>query len=837
MGRSDSMHVSQEALWSTTVASCQATLSLLTLYESEDFALVNSALLSLRQLVSLGSNFEHMKTVQKTLQPITEKKKSREIKGLASEPNENWKVIDHSEIHIPIGGTDFITAKVIDTVPRLEAIIPILNKAKKIAIDCEFLGEKNKTPEVKCIQVAPSDRIGYNILVDRIGVKNVRGLVGRILTSPKVQRLGWAFNADAKAMERLFDVTMGSTLDLQAKLRDIEGETMNLGSAVHKYAKNWAGYQRFHEAKSLSATFHFTGKECVWLQYPLPPAALVYSIFDVVSLFALDEATTLHLTQVSHFWPRCTMLFSKGKGNKSSQNASSKAAQVDSMEEFEFDPQDEEFLALPREKSIPSSQDDVKYMDELNLAVQLSLQESERMKKKDDKRNEKAPTVGDHDSKRKSKILSEERKSITKAVITKNMSKSDTKSSPRPKKGDLVKKDEEEEEDDHGTVTHYNLSSSTNTTAKDEDTTTWDTDSKQKDILKDVQGLNEEEEIEMWKGFAMQQWKNGEDVTLEETSRGNQWQSPTPRSSPKDPKQLTGESRSPHTAGSPRPSPNKREKFQNDTKKRHKPQSNGNIARDESSSSGESADRVPTAKIRSPVINLHPVILQKNQAVSEDNYESDMPLDDDTLLHLHTINSPERLKNLKFANANKALTSTVVIIGHFQMTASKQKKLQAIQLLTESNDVYTILLNSAVPNPNALQGSLLEYVLTASTIRRVSWDFDELAKHIESRLMIKPGKTLCLKPRLESLNPEVTLDIAVNFLLGQWKQKDLYVSLHEDKTKLKEKFVNHWAKELPPYQVIKAGVIECKAMEDMSHVDMFSDDKISDSDFWNSMST
>jgi hypothetical protein len=89
---------------------------------------------------------------------------------------------------------------------------------------------------------------------------------------------------------------------------------------------------------------------------------------------------------------------------------------------------------------------------------------------------------------------------------------------------------------------------------------------------------------------------------------------------------------------------------------------------------------------------------------------------------------------------------------------------------------------------------------------------------------------------MESLSPKVTLDNAVHFLLSHWKQMDLYVSLHEDKAKLKGKFVDHWAKELPPYQVIKAGVIECKAIEDMSRVDMFSDDKIADSDFWNSMS-
>ncbi|KAI8579299.1 hypothetical protein K450DRAFT_242555 [Umbelopsis ramanniana AG] len=831
MSRSGSMHVPQKVLWSTAMTSCQATLSLLTLYEKEDYALVNSALHSLRQLVGLGSNFEHMKAVQKTHQPTTEKKKPREMKDRTFEPNENWHIVDRSEIHIPIGGSDFITAKVVDTAARLEAIIPILNNAKKIALDCEFLGEKNKTPEVKCIQVAPSDRIGYNILVDRIGVDIVRDLLGRILTSPKVHRIGWAFNTDASAMERLFDVTMGGALDLQAKLRDIEGETMNLGSAVHKYAKSWAGYQRFLEAKSLAASFHFTGKDCVWLQYPLAPAALVYSVFDVVSLFALDEATTLHLTLESHFWPRCTMLNQKGKGNKGSKSTSSAVAVVDSMEEFEFDPQDKEFLDFPREKPPSSSQEDVNYIDDLNLAVQLSLREAEKAKTTANKLNEVAPTVGDHDTKRKNKMTHEERKNISKAVNRKGQSKADAKFSTRQTQKEIV--DKKEEEDDHGTVTHYNLSSSSDTTTKD--AATWDTDSKKDDMLEDMQGLNEEEEIEMWKGFAMQQWKRGEDVTVDDTSRASQWQSPAPRSSPKDSKQLAGESRPPHVAGSPRLSTNKREKFQNDTKKRQKPQSNG--SRDEVSSSGESTDRVTPAKARSPVINMHPVLLQKSQALSEDNYESDMPLDDDSLLHLHTINSPERLKNLKFANANKALTSTVAILGHFQQTSSRKKKLHAIQLLTESDDVYTILLDSAVPNPNDLQGSLLEYVLTASTIRRVSWEFEELANHIERRLMIRPGRTLCLKPRMVALNPNITLQNAVNFLLGPWKQKDLYDILHGEKANLKGgKFVDYWAKDLPPYQIIKAGVIECKAIEDMSRVDMFSDGKICDSDFWDGMS-
>ncbi|KAH8552853.1 hypothetical protein BGW37DRAFT_274673 [Umbelopsis sp. PMI_123] len=831
---SDTIHISQRAHWSTAVSSCKTALALLSHYEKEDYALVNVALHSLRQLVGLGSNFEDMKKVLQPPPPATKKKKEREIKEIDLYTTQKWDIINHSEIHIPVGVNEFITAKVIDTVERLDAIIPVLTKAKKIAVDCEFLGEKHKSPEVKCIQVAPSDRIGYNILIDRIGADVIREKLSRVLSSPNINRIGWAFNADGTAMEKLFDMTIGSTLDLQAKMKDTEGETMNLGSAVQKYAKSWKGYHRFLEAKSLSASFHFTGKECVWIQYPLPPAALVYSIFDVVSLHALDDATSINLTRDSHFWPWCAMPGPRSRNNKTSKGTSSKAVLKDKLEEFEFDPEDEDFIKLPRKKPLLSQHEDEKFLDDLNLAVQLSLQEAEKPKTSEDNLTEPQPKVGGSDVETKSEVSRKGQKSISKAESLTRYSKSGGK--PKLKHDDSELVETNEEDDERGTVTHYNLSSSTtNTTMKGKENMLLATESKKNAFSADMQGLSEEEEIEMWKGFALQQWKNGVDVSLDQRGRGSQWQSPALRSSQKDVKlSLSSDSRSSNNTGSPRPS--KREKYQNDTKKKNKRQTNPSVVRDETLSSDESVGRDTPPKIRTPHINMHPIIIQKKQAVSEDNFESDMPLDDNTLLHLHTINSLQRLKAMKFGNANKALTSSVVILGHFQQTSSKHKKLHAIQLLTETDDVYTILLNSAVPNPNDVQGSLLEFILTASTVRRVSWEFEELAKHIQARLMITPGRTLCLKPRIEKMNPDVTLQIAMDHLLPSWPQANLYTELRNEKAALKtSKFIDYWAKDLPPYQVIKAGVIECRAIKDISLTDLFSSNNVSDSDYWDAM--
>lgn len=781
-----------------------------------------------------GSDFELMKTVQKVPSPTIGRKKAREVKGIDFDVNEKWDIIDESEIRIPIGDGRFITAKVVDNVQQLDAVVLVLEKADNIAIDCEFLGEKNKEPELKCIQLAPSDRIGYTILVDRIGADLVFSRLRRILTSPNVKRIGWAYHADAAAMERVFDSTLGRTLDLQVKLKDTAGETLNLASAVTQFAKSWEGYQRLIEAKSLAASFHFTGKDCVWLQYPLPPAALVYSVFDVVGLYALYQATSLDLTSPKHFWPNCKADLAKSKSGKASRSQPCKdSVATDSMEEFEFDPQDEDFLNFPRATPLPTSED-TKFMNDLNLAVQHSLQDAEWTEKKTELGN----SVTDI------RLTSNSKNAVEPLPLPQNPSNNDalenrkrllnsrSKSSSRKKTVEQEAKKTQEDED-LAPVTHYSLSSSTADTDKERWSHSSDSESKKKKYMAEVTTFNEEEEIEMWKDFAMQRWSKRKDVNVEELARSSQWQSPSPRVSPKDFKSSPKQDArmSPNKITKIRSADGKHDKSQTDLQKKHSDNNNGSLSRDEVVSSDELIGRTTPTAVRSPRANLHPVILQQNQAIVEDNFESDMPLEDGTVLQLHTINSPQRLETMKLTNANIALHSTMVIVGHYQQSGSRPKKLRALQILTVSNDAFTILLDSAIPNPNVLQSTLLWHILTASTIRRVAWEFAELAEHIEDRLGIRPGKTLCLSQNLQRLNPEITQTYASTHLMPNWPHKKLFDELQEDKAALKRgKFVDIWAKPLPPYQHIRAGVLECKAIADMSNLDIFQGKN--EADYW-----
>lgn len=832
----EAFQITQQELWSTTISNCSAALSLLAHYEKYDYALVNEALRSLRQLVGQGSNFDNMRTVTKVPSTTAIKRKTRELKSLSFNPKEHWKIINESEIQIPVEKGRYITAIAIDTAERLDAIIPILSKADKIAIDCEFLGEKNKEPEVKCIQLAPSDSIGYAVLVDRIGVDVIYDKLHRILNSPRVNRIGWAMQADAPALERLFDITLGHTLDLQVKLKDVAGETLNLASAVTQFAKSWDGYDRLIEAKSMASSFNFTGQECVWTQYPLPPAALVYSVFDVVGLYALYEATSLHLTLSKHYWPDCKIEGHKSKSSKSSRITASKSAvPTDSMEEFEFDPHDEDFIDFPRATPLSSIKEDKKYMDDLKLAVQLSLQDTNFtdvpaiIDNETDVKPKDAKEADDGTSKRKepeTSSISESRKG----------SNPGNKTSSRKKPIDNSVMDIDNDEEHKSPVHHYSLSSSSVGTDKGKKSSTSDTASKADSVQSEVTTVNEDEEIELWKGFAMQRWSMGEDVNVDESTRSTQWQSPAPRPSTKDFKSSPiQENRLNSKPSSPRSPGGRREKPHADSKKRnHRDNNNGSLSRDDAASSDDSQRHTTPVKLRGAQ-NLHPILIQKNQAIAEDNFESDMVLDDGAQLHLHTINTPQRLAAMKLTDANKALTSTIAIIGHFEETSnSKHKKLRAIQLLTESNDAFTILVDSAIPDPAAIRHSLFEHILTSSTIHRVAWDFKSLGEHIESRLGITPGKTFCLYQNLGRLSTDITLTAAITQLMNGWAQKALFAELQNEKaaTHKPGKFVDYWAKTLPPYQLIRAGILECKAIADLSHLDIFQ--SAIDADYWDS---
>lgn len=815
---SNNFQVAPHILWETTISACSTALSLLSYYENGNYGLVNAALRPLQQLIESGSNFEKMKQIERIPGPHQAHRKMRDVKRLQFNPNEKWDIIDTHEIHVPLATGEYISAKLIDTKEALDAIIPKLLQAERIAIDCEFLGEKKKVPEVKCIQLALSSRVGYTIAIDSIGSDIVLAKLHRILCSPSITRLGWAYFADALAMERLFDITIGRTLDLQAKLRDVGGQTYNLADAMTVYAKSWEGYERFMEAKNLSSTFHFTGKECVWLQQPLSPAALVYSVFDVVSLHALHDATSLDLTSSNHYWPECR------KASQAAKSSRSQATKIDEtedqLEEFEFDPNDEDFRQLPREMPLKISEEEKQYLGDLNKAVKLSLQ------------TEEVKSGQEISQRKKSKIKDKTSKSLSKPHDNEQLPKVDSRDTTRKgKKSHNWEKSTEQNNDlsnddeDELPITHYNLGPSHPQTPPGPEAPI------EKRVLHDSDQntdtpstFGEDETVEMWKGFALKQWSMKENVPIT-ADNSTHWQSPTPRSPAKEATMSPNmeAKQSPQVSG--RSPGGKRDKIYQSSNEK-----NGTSSNEDHTTSDERSTQAQLLKGK----NLHPVIIQKNQAISEDDYDSTLRLDDQSSLQLHIINSPKRLKEMKLTDANRALHSPIAILGQFQELSSKKKVLHAVQILTVTNDAYTILLDSAIPNPDAMKGTLLEHILTSPEIERVTWDFGLLAEHLDSRLGIKPGKTLCLSYKLASMTPDISFITAMNILKRDWIHMPMLYQLNHDRNMFskRKKFVDHWAKSLPPHQLIKEGVLELKGYLDMSSLAHFDSTNISAGDYW-----
>ncbi|KAG2174882.1 hypothetical protein INT43_005944 [Umbelopsis isabellina] len=816
--KSNNLQVAPHILWDTTISACSTALSLLCYYENGNYGLVNAALRPLQQLIELGSEFEKMKQIEKIPGPPQTHRKLRDVKRLQFDPNDKWDIINAHEIHVPLGKGEYISAILIDTEEALDAIIPDLLQAERIAIDCEFLGEKKKDPEVKCIQLAHSSRLGYTIAVDSIGSEIVLGKLQRILSSPSITRLGWAYFADARAMERLFDITIGRTLDLQAKLREVGGQTYNLADAMTTYAKSWDGYDRFMEAKNLSSSFHFTGKECVWLQRPLSPAALVYSVFDVVSLYALHDATSLHLTSPNHYWPDCRKA---SQTAKSSRNQATKIDNTeDQMEEFEFDVNDEDFRQLPREQPLTISEEEKQYLGDLNKAVKLSLQTEETKSGQEVSQGKK--------SKFKNKTLKSQLKLHDNEQIPQVDSRLTTRKGKKLnnwEKSSEQNNDLSNDDEDELPITHYNLGLSNSQNPPGPDAPNQKQVFHASDQHADVQStFAENENVEMWKGFALKQWSMKENVPISSDNSAH-WLSPTPRSPAKEATMSPNMEAKKSQQVPGRSVAGKRDKMSQSSNDNNGTSSNEDFT---------TADGRSTQAQLSKGKSLHPVIIQKNQAISEDDYDSTLRLDDQSSLHMHIINSPKRLKEMKLSDANRALQSPVAILGQFQEFSTKKKLLHAVQILTVTNDVYTILLDSAIPNPDAIKGTLFEHILTSPDVQRATWDFGLLAEHLETRLGIKPGKTLCLSYKLASVTPGMSFITAMNILKRDWVHMPLLYQLNHDRNifSKRKKFLDHWAKSLPPHQLIKEGVLELKGYLDMSSLAHFDSTNMRAGDYW-----
>lgn len=325
--------LSMDTYWKNAMSVCEAAMSMLAPFENQNHTLVDAATTSLRQLLTHGKEYSRMKQYSaaaaaaetqrdREYQPSSFKHRPRKtIQDLGFNPRENWIIKDDRTVLVRLSDDTYVTCQAITTVEELDTILPELRKASHIAIDCEFLGLKGCTPELKVLQLAVSSTLGYALAIDRIGLQAVRERLEPILSQPQQREeekmngpsaiakqerlyLGWAFRGDAQAIEAAFPgIQLPYILDLQAKLRSVAVEQLKLFNAMNRYAPNWSGLEEFNKAKQLGDTFRYTGYDCVWVQNPLPPECFVYAVFDVVSLIALHEAVDHHPTIPTHFWP------------------------------------------------------------------------------------------------------------------------------------------------------------------------------------------------------------------------------------------------------------------------------------------------------------------------------------------------------------------------------------------------------------------------------------------------------------------------------------------------------------------------------------------------------
>lgn len=294
--------------WKNVIRVCEAALHMLKVFEGKDYALVDATVQPLRQLIGKGRDFASMK---KYIAPPSNEqspghtRKLRKISDLGFDPRANWTIKDDHTTVVHVSKSNIITCKLVTTVEQLDEALEVLEISKYIALDCEFLGLKRHVPELKVLQIAVNEFLGYAILVEEIGMEETKKRIEPILQDKEKIILGWAFGGDAQAIEGAFrGIQLPDVLDLQFKIKSAAVEQLSLANAMKKFASDWIGLEDFLKAKQLGDTFQYLGPDCVWLKNPLPPEALVYSVFDVVSLIALYERTREHRTLEGHYWPK-----------------------------------------------------------------------------------------------------------------------------------------------------------------------------------------------------------------------------------------------------------------------------------------------------------------------------------------------------------------------------------------------------------------------------------------------------------------------------------------------------------------------------------------------------
>lgn len=310
-----------EELWKNTIRTVESAYCWLLTYEGRDYELVDNSIASLKKLISHGKSHEAMKAYRTpdlpgfaattTTTPTTISKIHRKRFNptpITQDLEPNWTRLDDHTIQValePSGET--ATCISVTTASQLDQVVEDVYQSKCIAVDCEFLGVRKGLPELKLLQIGVSKNKGYAIQVDVIGAQVVADKLKHILEDESLDIIGWAYRSDALAIESYFqDIELAPVLDLQAKLKPIAVEQMNLGNALNKFASEWVGNPEFQKAKLTGSQFLFTGEDCIWLMCPLPPKASVYAVFDVLSVLALHEYTQQYPSLEEHYWP-CTV--------------------------------------------------------------------------------------------------------------------------------------------------------------------------------------------------------------------------------------------------------------------------------------------------------------------------------------------------------------------------------------------------------------------------------------------------------------------------------------------------------------------------------------------------
>ncbi|KAI8380339.1 hypothetical protein BD560DRAFT_421371 [Blakeslea trispora] len=278
--------------WNSVIKSADLLLSLLAPYETrEDMDLVQNILPPLQQLVTKGSSYPISKEATST-PPKQEHHQTSKRYRVSFEQESNWNMKSESHIEITLSSGRVVNCIVVNTPEGLDRAVEAIKQAEYATFDCEFMGSKKALPELKLLQIAVSDICGYAIQVDILGRPVLEQKLKPVLESKEIIWIGWALRSDMLSIEQFFgQIEATGILDLQRKLATYAVEELNLHAAMVKYASDWDGFQEFQRAKQYGDTFWFSDDECIWRLNPLPPRAIVYSIFDVLSVHILHKKT------------------------------------------------------------------------------------------------------------------------------------------------------------------------------------------------------------------------------------------------------------------------------------------------------------------------------------------------------------------------------------------------------------------------------------------------------------------------------------------------------------------------------------------------------------------